>query len=135
MNAKPLLEEGLTEYAVEPGNVSPEVLRTRAAELAVINGRLPHDITKADLRQARRELGGGSDIDPADVILEAAPESERWDPVHGSTGEKILVPVNEDEDEDAEGRSTADQLVAAGVAAAEHQQMLQATRAAAKKDL
>jgi hypothetical protein len=133
MNTKPLPAEGLTEYAVEPGNVSPEVLRTRAAELAVINGRLPQDITKADLRQARRELSGGSDVDPADVILEGAPESERWDPVHGSTGEKILVPVNEDED--AEGRSTADQLVAAGVAAAEHQQMLQATRAADKKDL
>jgi hypothetical protein len=67
-----------------------------------------------------------SDTDPKDALLESAPESERWDPVHGSTGQKVLVAPNEDEDE--EGRSDSERLVEEGVLEAEHDQMLKATR-------
>ena len=72
------------------------------------------------------ELTGESDTDPKDALLESAPESERWDPVHGSTGQKVPVAPNEDEDE--EGRSDSERLVEEGVLEAEHDQMLKATR-------
>ena len=67
------------------------------------------------------------------MILESAPESERWDPVAGSTGHK--VPVAPSEDEDDEGRSYKERLIEGGIAEAEIEQSFQATRAAAKKDL
>jgi hypothetical protein len=60
------------------------------------------------------------------------PESERWDPVPGSTGHKARE--SSDEDEDSEGRSEDERLVEEGVNEAEHDQMLQAAKAAAKED-
>jgi hypothetical protein len=50
----------------------------------------------------------------------------------GSTGHK--APESSDEDEDNEGRSEGEQLVEEGVQEAEHDQMLQAAKAAKKKD-
>jgi hypothetical protein len=41
--------------------------------------------TKSHFAQAKRELTGVLDEDPNDVILESAPESERWDPVAHSS--------------------------------------------------
>ena len=58
------------------------------------------------------------------------PESERWDPVPGSTGHK--VPVAPSEDEDEEGRSDNERLVEEGVEEAEREHMVQAAREAAK---
>ncbi|MEY4918265.1 MAG: hypothetical protein RL616_2178 [Verrucomicrobiota bacterium] len=73
------------------------------------------------------------DVDAKTTILEAAPESARWNPVPGSVGHK--APVSASEDEDDEGRSAAEKLVEAGVAEAELEQLAQAARVAAKKDL
>ena len=87
---------------------------------------------ESEFEQAKRELTGGSDIDPKEAALESVPESERWDLVPGSTGHK--APESSDEDEDNEGRSEDERLVEEGVQEAEHDQMLQAARAAAKKD-
>jgi hypothetical protein len=78
-------------------------------------------------------LTGVPDMDPKDAILESAPESERWDPVPGSTGHKVRVAPSEDEDD--EGRSDNERLVEGGIAEAEIEQSFQATKAAAKKDL
>ena len=50
----------------------------------------------------------------------------------GSTGH--MAPESSDEDEDAEGRSEGERLVEEGVSEAEHDQMLQAAREAAKQD-
>ena len=69
---------------------------------------------------------GKSDLDPKEVILESAPESERWDPLPGSTGHKS--PVNASVDEDEEGRSDNERLVEGGIAGAEHDQMRQAAK-------
>ena len=77
-------------------------------------------------------MTGEPDMDPRQAALESVPESERWDPAPGSTGHK--VPAAASEDEDDEGRSNNERLVEAGVAAAEHDQMLQAARAAAGAD-
>jgi len=75
--------------------------------------------------KARRELTGGSEMDPKEAILESAPESDRWDPVHGSTGTQAPETSSEDEDED--GRSDSARLVEEGIHEAEHDRMLQAT--------
>ena len=107
------------------------MVRARAAELAVIDGHLSYAATKSHFAQAKRELTGVPDTDPKDVILESAPESERWDPVPGSTGVKRRVAPSEDEDE--EGRSDNERLVEGGIAEAEIEQSFQATKPPQKR--
>jgi hypothetical protein len=133
MKTNPLKEGALTENSVGIGTVTRDMVHMRAAELAVIGGRSPNHPTMSDFAQAKRELTGEPDIDPKDAILESAPESERWDPLPGSTGHKAPVAASEDEDE--EGRSDNERLVDEGIAEAELDQSRQATQAAAKKDL
>ena len=122
----------MTENSAGIGTVTRQMVRERAVELAVINGRFEEDLSQSDWAQAKRELTGGSDTDPKEAVLESLPESERWDPVPGSTGHK--VPVAPSDDEDDEGRSDSERLVDEGIAGAEHDQSLQATRESAKKD-
>ena len=126
METNPLKQSALTENSAGLGTVTRKMAHERAVELAVINGRSAQDVSKSDWEQAKRELTGEADTDPKESVLESAPESERWDPVHGSTGHK--VPVAASEDEDDEGRSDNEKLVEEGIAGAEHDQMLQATR-------
>jgi hypothetical protein len=133
MKKNPLKDGVISENSAPVGTVTREMVRARAAELAVIDGHLSHDATASHFAQAKRELTGEPDMDPKDAILESAPESERWDPVPGSTGNKARVTPSEDEDE--EGRSDNERLVEGGIAEAEIEQSFQATRAAAKKDL
>jgi len=126
MKTNPLKKGALTENSTGIGTVTEKMVRERAVELAIINGRAAHKVSKSDWEQAKRELTGGSDIDPKSAVLEAAPESERWDPLPGSTGHK--VPVTASEDEDEEGRSDNEKLVEEGIEGAEHDQMRQASR-------
>jgi hypothetical protein len=132
MNKNPLNKGILTENASGIGTVTPEMVETRARELAAIAGRVPPQPSEVDYEQAKRELTGGPDTDILDQVLESIPESERWDPVPGSTGRH--TPESFGEDEDSEGRSESAQLVEEGVKEAEHDQMLQAVRAAQKRD-
>jgi len=132
MKANPMKDGVLTENSAGIGTVTRKMVRERAVELAVINGRSAQEVSKSDREQAQRELTGEPDTDPKQVALESAPESERWDPVPGSTGHKARE--SSDEDEDSEGRSEDERLVEEGVNEAEHDQMLQAAKAAAKED-
>jgi len=125
MNTNPLKEGALTENSAGIGTVTRKMVRQRAVELAVINGRSSQEISTSDWEQAQLELTGNSGKGSNEAALEAAPESERWDPVPGSTGGK--VPVAPGEDEDAEGRSDSERLVDEGMAGAEHDQTRQAT--------
>src|ERR1035437_356808 len=106
MEQNPLTKGILTENFIGIGTVTREMVLKRAQELAMINGHSPKDVSE--------------------------PESGRWDPVPGSTGNK--APESSDEDEDNEGRSEVERLVEEGVQEAEHDQMVQAAKAAAKKD-
>jgi hypothetical protein len=133
MKTNPLKDGIVAENSAGIGTVTREMVRARAAELAMLDGHLSGDATKAHFAQAKRELTGLPDQDPKDAILEAAPESERWDPVPGSTGQKARVAPSEDEDE--EGRSDNERLVEGGIAEAGLDQSEQAVKAAAKKDL
>ena len=132
MKKNPLNQGILAENFSGIGPVTRAMVRARAIELALINGRTAHQVSEPDWDQARRELAGGSDLDAKEVLLESAPESLRWDPVPGSPGHQ--APESPSEDEDDEGRSETEQLVDQGVEDAEHDQMLQAARAAEKKD-
>ena len=126
-----LLKEGtLTKNIAGLGTVTRKLVRERAVELAVINGRSAQDVSKSDWEQAKRELTLQPDVDSKTALLEAAPESERWDPLPGSTGDK--APTAASEDEDDEGRSDNEVLVEQGIAETEHDQMLQASKADAK---
>ena len=132
MNTNPLKQGVLTENSAGLGTVTRKMVRERAIELAKINGRAAPEVSKSDWEQAKRELTGEPDANLKEVILESAPESERWDPVPGSTGNKATVTASEDEDD--EGRSDNERLVEEGIAGAEHDQSLQAAKAAANKD-
>ena len=126
MNSDPLKQGALTENSQGIGTVTRKMVRERAVELAVINGHSAPDVSKSDWEQAKRELTGDSDMEPKEAALEAAPEAERWDPVPGSTGHK--VPVAPSADEDDEGRSDNERLVAEGIAEAELDQRNQFSR-------
>jgi len=125
LTTNPLKEGALTENSVGIGTVTREMVRERAVELAVINGRSAQDVSKSDWEQAKRELTGESDTDPKEAVLESAPESERWDPLPGSEGHRM--PRAPSADEDDEGRSDNERLVEEGIAEAEHDQMRQAS--------
>src|ERR1035438_9182104 len=123
MKTNPLKDGVISENSTSLGTVTREMVRARAAELAVIDGQLSSAATNSHFAQAKRELTGEPDMDPKDAILESAPESERWDPVPGSTGHKVRVVPSEDEDD--EGRSDNERLVENGIAEAEIEQSFQ----------
>jgi len=136
MKTNPLKDGIISENSGGVGTVTRKMVRARAAELAVIDGLLSSAATKSHFAQAKRELTGELDIDPKDALLESVPESERWNPVPGSTGHKVRVAPSNDEDD--EGRSDNELLVEGGIAEAETEQSLLAAevaKAAAKKDL
>ena len=130
MKTNPLKDGNISENSAGLGTVTRKMLRKRAAELAVINGRSAQEVSTSDQEQAKRELTGDSDPGSNEAAIESAPESERWDPVPGSTGHK--VPVASGDDEDDEGRSDNERLVDEGISGAEHDQTRQAAREAAK---
>jgi hypothetical protein len=133
MKTEPSREGIVAINSTGVGTVTHDMVRKRASELAIINGRTAEDVSASDLDQAKRELTGGPEMDPEEAALEAAPESERWDPLPGSTGHIVPVPpVDENDDED--GRSLGEKLIDEGVQEAEHDQMLQAGREAERKD-
>ncbi len=132
MKTNQLKEGALTENSVGLGTVTGKMVRERAIELSVINGRSSQEVSKSDLDQAKRELLGEVNTDPNEAALESAPESDRWNPVSGSAGSQL--PAAPSDDEDAEGRSDKERLVDEGVAEAGHDQMLQAARDAVRGD-
>jgi hypothetical protein len=114
----------LTENSAGIGTVTPKMVRARAVELAALNGRSAEAVSKSDCDQAKRDLTGDSDANSNEAVPESAPESERWDPVHGSTGHK--VPMAPSDDEDDEGRSDNEILTEEGIAGAEDDKTRQA---------
>ncbi|MBL9171784.1 MAG: hypothetical protein JNN07_28905 [Verrucomicrobiales bacterium] len=124
INTNPLKQGALTEHSAGLGTVTRQMVHKRAQELATIDGRDPQDVTKADWELAKQELIGDPSPDENEEAIETAPESDRWNPVAGSTGSSI--PVAGSEDEDAEGRSDHQRLIEEGIAEAAHDQMLQA---------
>jgi hypothetical protein len=132
MKTNPLKEGLLTENSAGIGTVTRQMVRERAVELALINGRSAPETSKSDWEQAKRELTGEADTDQKAAVIESAPETERWDPVPGSTGHK--TPTAPSEDEDDEGRSDNQRLIEEGIAGAGRDQMLQAAKETEKDE-
>ncbi len=100
------------------------MVRKRAEELALINRREAHNVSKSDWDEATRELTCGDEIDPQQTLMESLPESECLYPIPGSPSHEALTVFDDNEDED--GRSVGERLCEEGVAEAEHDQMLTA---------
>jgi hypothetical protein len=132
MKIDPQKEAALIINSTGVGTVTHQMVRERAVELAIIDGRSEQEVSKSDWEQAKRELTGASDMDPKEALLETAPESERWDPLPGSTGH--IVTVSSVDGDDDEGRSVTERLVEEGVLEAEHDQMLQAAKKQKQED-
>ncbi len=113
----------ITTNGIGIGTVSPEMVRQRASELAVINGRAINDAWPSDLDQAQRELtGAGPDDEPTDIIS-TEPEADAWNPVPGSVGHQVPDGSATDEEE---WQVDSVRLVEEGIAEAEHDQMVRA---------
>ena len=125
MKTNPLKQGLLTENSAGIGTVTRKMVRARAVELAVLDGRTAEEVSKSDWEQAKRELTGEPEMDPKEALLESAPESDRWNPVPGSAGHKVHAGSSADEDD--EGRTDNERLIEQGIEDAEHDQMRQAT--------
>jgi hypothetical protein len=126
MKIKLLKDVVLTETIVCIVTVTRKMVRERAVELAVINGRTAHEVSKPDWEQAKQELTDKPDNDSPEAVLESAPESKGWDEICGSTGNQ--VPEIPGDDEDEEGRSNSERLVEKGIDEAAHDQKRQAAK-------
>jgi hypothetical protein len=110
------------------GTVTEEMVHQRASEIAVMNGRSKHNVLDLDLEQARRELQGEERLNPTPSAAENLTEDQRWGADSVSTGHKVPpVPVPDEQ-------TFAEKLVEEGVADAEHDQEIEATRASLRRD-
>lgn len=58
MNTNPLLPVALIEDSTGAGTVTRGMIRERAVELALDDGRLAHEASHSDWEQARQEMTG-----------------------------------------------------------------------------
>lgn len=122
------IEEGrFTENGRGLGTVTEEMVRARARELALINGR-PEQVLDSDLDQARRELQGEERLNPEPSAAEEIPEEDRWEIVPDNTGQQAPTVPAPDE------QTFAERLVEEGVEDAEQDQMVKATRESLRRD-
>jgi len=128
MKRNPIEEGKISDHGQGLGTVTVEMVMQRAREIAVINGRSENRVIDSDVDQAQREMLGEDEMKPEPTAAENLSEEERWDPVPGSEGRK--VPVIPDPDEE----SVAEKLFDEGVADAEHDQEIEATREELRKD-
>ena len=123
------IEEGrLSQHGQGLGTVTEDMVMHRAREVAVINGRGGNHMLDSDIEQARRELQGNERLNPVPTAGESLAESERWDLNRGSQGRRArTIPVPDEQ-------TYAEKLVEEGVADAEHDQAVEATREAIRRD-
>jgi Mg-chelatase subunit ChlI len=123
------IDEGrFSEHAHGLGTVTEAMVRQRARELAVINGRSEHNVLDSDLAQAHRELTGEERLEPLPTPAEELPEDSRWIPVPESTGHQApTVPASDEQ-------TFAEKLVEEGVEDAEQDQMVRATKESLRRD-
>jgi hypothetical protein len=110
------------------GTVTEEMVRKRAAGIALRNGRSEHNLLDSDLAQARRELTGEERLSPKPDPTETIPNKPRWEENTGSEGGRNPPIPAPDE------QTFAEKLVKEGVADAEQERAEEATRASSKKD-
>lgn len=123
-------EDGrFTKDARGLGTVTEAMVLQRARELAVINGRSEQQVLESDIQEARRELTEGAEsLNREPSPAELVPEEDRWNPVADNPGKQTPSMPAPDE------QTFAEKLVQEGVEAAEHDQMVKATKKGLKDD-
>ncbi len=123
------IDEGrLTDRGQGLGTVTEEMVHRKAAEIAVINGRAEDNVLSSDLDQARRELEGEERLTPETSKAETVSEAQRWESTPDDVGHKAPTVPAPDE------QTFAEKLVEEGVAGAEHDQELEATRESLRRE-
>src|SRR6185436_8466719 len=113
MNKNQIDEGRFTAKGKGLGTVTEQMVRQRARELAVINGRTEDNVLDSDLHQARRELTGKERLVPSETPAEKVTEDHRWDPVPQSEGKPApTVPASDEQ-------TFAEKLVEEGIEDAE----------------
>jgi len=109
------------------GTVTEGMVKKRAKEIAVINGRNGNDFTENELDQARRELVGFPNTE-ATELEGSAPDTGGWLGEAGDKGD--AAPVRPAKDE----QTFAEELVKEGVEEATHHQMLAGSQQSRERD-
>jgi hypothetical protein len=122
------LEGRLSDHGEGLGTVTREMVMVRARQIAVLNGRSEKNVLDSDFSEARRELLGEDEINREPTAEEKLPEDKRWDPVPGSEGHKVPAMPPDDE------QSVAEKLYDEGIADAEHDESVEATREDLRRD-
>jgi len=110
------------------GTVTDKMVRERAREIAVINGRSANRPLDSDFEESWRELTGRERQIPPAPREELLTEEDRWEVVAPS-GEKeaVKIPVPDEQ-------IFAETLVEEGIEDAEHDGMLRAAREMRRQD-
>ena len=102
------------------GTVTPEMVRQRAREIAIINGHPANHCTSQDLLEAKRELTGflpGLDDEEGSKFSAGA-----WGVEPDSDGRAV------EKEEIPDEQSVGEVLIEQGINEAEHDQMVQAAK-------
>lgn len=110
------------------GTLTKNTVRKRAEDLAFIKGRSRKRVNKNDFEEAEQELTGRRRLEPKSTPAEQLTEEDRWNPVPESKGRKDQPQSAPDE------QTFSEKLVKEGVAEAEHDQMVRATRQSLRRD-
>jgi hypothetical protein len=123
------IEEGrLSEQGKGLGTVTPEMVRERAREIAVINGRDKENVIESDFDEALRELEGDERLNPTPTKAEKLTEDQRWETTPDSTGKRTETVPAPDE------QTYSEKLVEEGVEDAEHDKALEAERESRRRE-
>jgi hypothetical protein len=104
------------------GTVTSEMVKERAREIALINGRPPNHYNQDDFMEAKRELTGETSEADGDGAEDIVAGLVTWDEAPGEAGRSVARKTPEDE------QSCAVLLAEEGMEEAEHDQMVEGAR-------
>jgi len=124
------MEEGgrLSDRGEGIGTITQKMVQQRAREIAVINGRSANQLLDSDIEQALRELEGDEHLASEPTATDGLAEGERWGIAPQSVGHEAETLSPPDE------QTFAEKLVDEGVADAEHDQEIEATRESLRRE-
>jgi hypothetical protein len=110
----------ISDHFLGVGTVTREMVRQRAREIAIINGRPPNHCSRHDFLEAQRELTGAIPAldDEDDRII----NTTAWGEESGAAGHSV------EREEAPDEQLLAEELVEQGINEAEHDQMVEAAK-------
>lgn len=125
---EPISHGKITQHGTGLGTVTPEMVRKRARELALSDGRSAEEMTSGDWAQARRELLGADALPTTESDIEEATSTTGWDPAPPTIGRRTGTQEVDDEE------TVAEQLIQEGVEEADHDERVQAGRETRRRE-